>query len=428
MIPGAVRRPTLIFAILATLALAPTPTDACIHVGKAQSSKVTQKGQRLLVVHDGTQQTTVLRVDYDVGDSVEGLGLVIPVPAIPTKYATADAKLFDALETWAPLDRQVPQPRSKSKNGEKAAGAKSAPLELLEPVKTGPYEIQPMKARGEAGAKAVNEWLTGNDYAPIPMEALTYYVDNEWGFLAVKASADGSLAAKGALPPLSYSFPSERAVVPLKLEAQGVFPVRVYLVTKSDLEDEAFADANEKGFEVAASPEHDHLEAPGAAPGKLSTKVGKFAKTSAPGELSAVLADASVDAEELHLRVLFSEDFGAGASNPMKWTQELAVPAFEAGDVLPPDGDAKADTKADAKAEDEPNEKADDKADAKADEKADAKADAKSDAKRGAQSGTKAKPVKPKAGGGCACIAGTTSAPLSVALLPLLVGFRRRRR
>jgi len=423
MIPCAVRRSIIALAsFVAALSLAPAPTDACMHVGKTFSGQVTQKGQRLLVVHDGTQQTTVLRIDYDLGSSVDGIGLVIPVPAIPSKYATADAKLFEALETWAPLDRQVPQPRSKSKNGAIASSATEPPLELLEPVKTGPYAIQPMKARGEAGAKAVNEWLTGNDYAPIPMEALKYYVDNEWSFLAVKAGGEGSLAAKGALPPLSYTFESKRAVVPLKLEAQGVFPVRVYLVTTSDLGDDAFADAAKKGFEVAGNPEHGHLKAPGNSPGKLMTKVGKFTSKSAPTELATTLASASVKAEDLHLRVLFTEDFGAGAANPAKWAQELMIPVV-AGDVLPPAEDAKpAEPEPDAKADDTPVAKPEAKPDGKAEAKPEAKAEAKPDAK----AETKAKP-EPKKGGGCTVGATPSPVPLALLLLPLL-GLRRRRR
>lgn len=412
MIAATMRRPTIaLLSLIAAFALAPASSDACIHVGQAQSSKVSQKGQRYLVLHDGTEQTTVLRIDYDVGDSVEGLGLVIPVPAIPTKYATADAGLFDALETWAPLDRQVPQPRSKSKSaGPEPASAQADPLELFEPVKTGPYAIQPMKGRGEAGAKAINEWLTGNDYAPIPMEALKYYVDNEWGFLAVKAGGEGSLASKGALPPLSYTFASERAVVPLKLEAQGVFPVRVYLVTTSDLGDEAFADANAKGFEVAGNDEHEHLKAPGNSPGTLTTKVGKFTPKSAPPQLAATLASASMKAKDLHLRVLFTEDFGAGVANPMKWTHELAVPAFAAGDVLPPN---------EAEPEPEPETKTETKAETKAEAKPEA------EPKPETTPATKPEP-EPKKSGGCA-VATPTPAPLALLLLPLLALRRRRR-
>lgn len=340
-----------VLAVLAVFLLAaPRSSHACVHAPATATTPITQKGQRLLVLHDGKKQTTVLRVDYDAGAALEQLALVVPVPSVPSAFATGNPKLFDALDDWAPMIRNVPRSASaKSADAKGAAPAAPPTLQLFEPVETGPYVIQPIKARGSAGAEALVEWLKDNGFAPIPAAALVYYIDNHWAFLAVKAKPEQALAQSGALPPLSYTFETDRVVVPLKLEAQGTFPVRIYAVTKETLADAAFADATAKGFEVAATPDRPHITAPGAPMGRLSIPVGSFAPGTAPAELKATLQTAGMSsAAKLEMRLLVAERFGSGAADPSTWKAELALPALDSG--APAKGEAKDAAKPDPSA------------------------------------------------------------------------------
>lgn len=399
---------------------APSSARACVHAAHAAATPVTQKGQRILVVHDGKAQTTVVQIDYEVGKGLADLAMVLPVPSVPTRYETGDPKLFAALEAWVPLERQEPQPRARAAGSKALLAAVEPPaIELLAPVKTGPYTIQPIKARGSAGAKAVNTWLTDNSYAPIPDEALGYYIDQEWAFLAVKTSpADGELAKTGALPPLSFSFPSDRIVVPLKLEAQGVFPVRVYTVSPRVLSDEDFSGAMAKGFEVASAPGHGHLRGVGTPSKPLAAPVGAFGRSTAPSELGAVFAAAGLKAPELHLRVLFREDFGSGAADPSLWADELAVPKLaSAGSAKSPP--TPQDTAPDSKPATAPDSEPATAPDSKKANDSDSKAVAPEPA-------TKSAPPKREPAKSCA-VGRRSDLPASVWLLALL-GFRRRRR
>ncbi|MEM6992057.1 MAG: DUF2330 domain-containing protein [Myxococcota bacterium] len=422
------------FVPLATVALlgalptiVPAPARACVHATRIAAKPVTQKGQHLLVVHDGKAQTTVLQVDYASGEALTDVAMVLPVPSVPSRYETGDAKLFAALDSWSPLAREQPQPRAKSKNGAHAAAvAQDEPLELLEPVKTGPYEIQPMKAKGAEGAAAVGKWLTDNGYNPIPADALGYYVSQEWAFLAVKTNAGkAGLGTSGALPPLSYTFETDRVVVPLKLEAQGVLPVRIYMVSTRAHKDEDFADANAKGFEVAGSKGLPHLRGAGGPSLALNTKVGAFAIGTAPAELASVFKGAGITAPELHLRVLFSERFGEGAADPKKWAEELAVPKLvsAAGAVAPAKAVEPDAPQPDAKSDAKPDGKSDTKADAKLDAKLDAKP-AKADAKAGDKPAKKEKPGAKS--GSCSVGDHTQPAPLGLLLLLTIAALRRR--
>jgi hypothetical protein len=325
-------------ALCAAVFIHPSPTDACIHAAGAggEPVEISQKGhQGLIIWHDGKEEM-VLKLEYESGADVSALGLVIPVPAVPEAYATAEASLFETLHSWVRLERQRPAVRSasgglRSRNGHGPSGPS---LVALPAAEAGPYRIQPLQAFGEEGITALTEWMEENEFAPIPREVLTYYTERHWTFLTVKVDpAEGeSLARRGGLPPLRARFATDRAIYPLKLEAQGTFPLRLYLVTREPLPDDAFDGAVERGFEVAGAGTMRPLGARGA---PLDASVGRFAASSAPAPLRSILEDLDgMDEGELTVRVLFNRRFGHGAGNSLAWPEELSFPGVAEGERL----------------------------------------------------------------------------------------------
>ncbi len=323
-------------ALCAAVFLHPSPTDACIHAAGSggEPVEISQKGQQgLLIWHDGKEEL-VLKIEYESGADVSALGLVVPVPAVPEAYDTADAGLFDALHSWVRIARQQPSLRSARARGINGHGSSGPPLVALPPAEAGPYRIQPLQAFGEEGIAALTTWMEENDFAPIPPAVLTYFTERHWTFLTVKIDpAEGeSLAREGGLPPLRVRLASERAIYPLKLEAQGVFPMRLYLVTKDPLPDQAFQGAVERGFEVAEAGDMPALGQHGA---PLRSRVGRFSASSAPPALRSILEDVDGLGEgELTLRVLYNEHFGRGAGASLGWAEDLSIPGAAEGERL----------------------------------------------------------------------------------------------
>ena len=327
-------------AIVVQLAYAPTPAVACLHASGAGSEPipVSQKGQQALILHRDGVEDLILKVEYQTGDT-ESLAWIVPVPRAPTAYATADAALFDSLASWVALSRQPPALRRKSKSKAAPAG-QQATLTLLPPAAVGPFAIQPIQASGPAAGSALNAWMTEHGFQELPAETLSYYLQRDWTFLAIRVTPDkegAGMAKEGGLPPLRVTFPSDQAVYPLKLSTHmGTFAARVYLITADVLPESAFAGARARGFEVVSNGQYFYTAGPTG--GRLRAQVGRFPVTSAPDAVRGLLAERFGAAQQLSLSVLLNEkvnatDIGDMAGTevryaPADWSEELAVPAL----------------------------------------------------------------------------------------------------
>ncbi|MEM9072967.1 MAG: DUF2330 domain-containing protein [Myxococcota bacterium] len=315
----------------------PAAALACLHPGGGGShtTSVTQNGQQALIVHHDGVEDLVLRVEYEGLAETPSLAWIVPVPAAPTDYGTADDALFDDLNEWVNL-RRVWRPRSRSRGRSSSGSRSSSTLVMLPAAQVGPFAVQPIQANGAQAATELNEWMTTNGFQPLPEANIRYYVERSWTFLAIKITPNsGTLSGGGGLPPLRITFPSERAVFPLKLSTHmGMFPVRAYLITSEALTEEAFAGARARGFEVASGGRHYRV--PGLPRGRLETHVrGPFPAERAPASLRPLLARLSGPA---HLSVLFSRHFNNIEGNvdgfeqrSALWREDLSVPALPEG-------------------------------------------------------------------------------------------------
>jgi len=329
----------VVAALIAYFISAPSAVEACIHAAGASAPvPITQKGHQGLIVWAGGQEELILKLEYESSGDLSALGLVVPVPAVPSHYETAPLALFDELGDWVKLRRDRPPYRSRGRAMGIADGPQRSPrpsLVALPPAAAGPYRIQPMQAFGEVGVTALTEWMAEQGFAPIPREMLTYYIERGWTFLTVKIDPreGAALDRRGGLPPLRVRFAAARALYPLKLEGQGIFPLRLYLITQEPLDRAAFLGARDRGFEVAAGGSYSAL---GGRPfHQLRVDVGNFRVPSAPASLRAVLEDIGGFGDRpLTLRVLMAERFGSGAADPLRWDEEMSFPPLPAGERL----------------------------------------------------------------------------------------------
>lgn len=349
------------------------PADACLHASRHEQkpTPVTQKGQQALILHHAGVQDLILKVEYNTGETA-ALAWIVPVPAVPTEYGAVDGKLFDALAGWVNLRRGVQDRRRRAK-GIGGDGAKEpvATLTLLPPAAVGPFDIQPIQARGKAAGSALNAWMTERGFGALPDETLAYYIERNWTFLAVRVSPDKgkkTMAKAGGLPPLRITFPSAQAVYPLKLSTHmGEFAARVYLVTADILATNAFAGARARGFEVVSNGMY--FDAPHTG-GALRSDVGHFMVADAPESVRALLSKRFADKRQLSLAVLLGERVndsetisGSGPDGvdvrraPADWSEDLAVPALP-DRTIDHTIDHKADHKPDAHVAQSPTDKA----------------------------------------------------------------------
>jgi hypothetical protein len=329
--------------LTAALCLLPALSAACIHAYAPQPVAVGQTKQTALLIHQDGVEDLIINVGYRAEAPVERLAWVLPVPNVPTRYRTADSALFDELYSWVELQRKPPLPRGLRTLS--TSSAQAVGLTVLDSVRTGPYQIQPLQATGDAGIAALTTWMTSNGFTPIPREQLSYYVERRWTFLAVRIdSVSEKLDAEGGLPPLHVRFASEQAVYPLKLSTHmGEFPVRLYLVTKESLAPSDFETARAWGFHVAGARAGNLALSPSISTRYRSSDyrvaVSQFQDKDAPAALQEILkAIDPSSAQTWHLRVLFAADFRANRENnnglPVSSGEDLSVPGVGTGQLL----------------------------------------------------------------------------------------------
>ena len=307
-------------AILFAGALAPAPSAACLHLGPDLS--ISQRSfQAFAVVHDG-REDLVLQMAYEAEAPVASMGVVIPVPNPPDEYAAREPGFFRAVARWVRMDTGT---RVRSRGlGQRAL----APVVELDPVRAGPYEIRPIQASGPEAVGEVRTWLEEHGFSTIPEEALAPFAEAGWTYLAVRVSPEEaeSLAASAELPPLHLSFASPAAVFPVRLEAQGVFPMWLYLATPGPLPDEAFDGAVARGFQVARAGSRPELPATDYFP---MTDVHAFEVSTTPAPVRDFLQSLrDWEGQSLYLRVLHARRFGAGRADPSTWDGALTIPAL----------------------------------------------------------------------------------------------------
>ncbi len=239
---GTVAVATGLAVIVSTLAV--PAARACLHGPESFRGEVGQARQEAIVFWSAGREELILRNTWqlrpDEGQALPvSLAWVIPVPTEPDAYGEVDPGVFEALyEHYAAendLHRDAVTGRFRGVSRVLAFDSEEGGgVELLAPVTAGRYEIQPVRATGEDGAAALNDWLTGNGFGAVPLENARYYVEREWVWLCVRvnAGAEASLDASGTWRPLRISFASEEIVYPLKFSThQGEFELQLWVVT-----------------------------------------------------------------------------------------------------------------------------------------------------------------------------------------------------
>jgi hypothetical protein len=236
----------LVPAILLLVAAA-AQHRACIQPPEGFKHYVDTGTQRGLVFFDNGREELVIQPAYLVSTidmpaaefTDEGMlkGLssfawVLPLPALPDSYAEVEPALFDDLAKFTETTARVPEPDRGNDAGDVVFGSGAA-LEFFAPIKAGAYEIQPLKARGEAGGKELSAWLSDNGFGALDERVTRYYLKAGYYWLAVRLKAPAGLPAEGSGKPLRISFKATRPVYPLKLyDKRGAFDLELWLITR----------------------------------------------------------------------------------------------------------------------------------------------------------------------------------------------------
>ncbi len=219
---------------------------ACCMLPAQYKGTIGQSAQEAVVIHADGREELVLRINYHVeaeksgGDLPPYFAWIITVPNEPDHYALADERLFEDVFAWG-NPRVVPPPTKESR-GVDSLSANVIPegIELGERVEVGPYDIQPVRAKGMDALNGLNKWLEANGFPQEDADHMRYFVENGFTFLCVKVTppAGGkSVGGSGMLKPLQVSFATPAPYYPLKFSSrQGEFALNVWLLTKQKID------------------------------------------------------------------------------------------------------------------------------------------------------------------------------------------------
>lgn len=224
-----------------TLALscAVVPVESCCMVPKDSHARISQSAQEAVIFHRQGREELILRINYMIKGEVlpDRFAWIVTVPNEPDAYTVADAKLLDEVRRWASDLLWAPPRESgdeKAKSLAVAGGGRG--LHMSQPVKVGPYEIQPIRALGMEALGELNTWLAANGFPTEDADHMAYFVKNNFTFLCIKVvppAGQATVAAASGVPPLHLSFKSERPYYPLRFSSrQGVFDVSLCLLTE----------------------------------------------------------------------------------------------------------------------------------------------------------------------------------------------------
>ena len=227
------------FAMCCSVILSATWAAACCMVPVTYKGSIGQKAQEAVLIHDGTREELVLRINYQItgGSMPTNFAWVITTPKEPDAYALADAQLFEDMFKLS-QQRLVPRPRTKSLDQK----ADSIPegIELGKRVEVGPYDIQPIRGVGPNALTGLNTWLKNNAFPTEAPDHMTYFVKHNFTFLCVRVippDEQAAVKANGLLPPLHLSFETPVPYYPLRFSSrQGVFDVNLHVLTRGKLD------------------------------------------------------------------------------------------------------------------------------------------------------------------------------------------------
>ena len=215
---------------------------ACIHPPATYEGSHSESSQEAIVFWHDSHEELIIKVAYEFhptkgSAAPEYLAWVVPLPTAPDAYQEADPDIFPAMfNAW---QARLPKIRSDTPVDRGPRMIEKSVFELLKKEIVGDYEIQPIKAKGVEGGKALNVWLETNGFSKVPEANMAYYINLDWVWLAIKGhppKGETQLPLKGALRPLQMSFVTPEIVYPLKFSShQGVFNLSLYVITEKAL-------------------------------------------------------------------------------------------------------------------------------------------------------------------------------------------------
>jgi hypothetical protein len=223
---------------LGILAMPGRPAEPCCMVPRSFGGSIGQSLQQAILFFDQGREDLILRIHYTITGAKampDRFAWVVTVPHEPDAYAVADPGIFDEVDLWA---RRLLEPPPLREGVAVKAAAPGAPplLEFGRAVKVGPYDIQPVRARGREALGALNAWLEKNGFPTEDPGHMAYFVDRGFTFLCMRVSpseGEKSVAASGTLAPLHLSFKTEKMYYPLRFSSrQGVFDVQLAVFTR----------------------------------------------------------------------------------------------------------------------------------------------------------------------------------------------------
>lgn len=233
-----------------------SPVSACCMVPLDYPGTISQNAQQAIVFHHDGREELILRIDYQIsGETMpDQFAWVITVPKEPDAYDDANAQVFNQVSRWA--NRLVtPRPRPQGGGGcgiacssaPKSASDSAGVIELGRRAKVGPYDIQPVRARGERALEALNAWLKENGFPTEDPKHMKYFIEKEFTFLCIKVTPPEGVEkvqTGGEITPLHLSFESEQLYYPLRFSSrQGVFDLQVVTLTSEPLDYQASSDS-----------------------------------------------------------------------------------------------------------------------------------------------------------------------------------------
>ena len=222
-----------------------TAGESCMMLPKDFAGGISQNSHKAIVYHRDGKEDLILKIGYQLkGEKVpDNFAWIVTVPNEPEKYNVGTEELFEQTQRWAV--RNVANFKGKDSKLSKRSRSlvdsqkKYDGLEFGKRAEVGPYDIQPVRARGLEALNVLNEWLSANGFPTEDPDHMKYFVENKFTFLAIKISPekDSKLSMSGELPPLHLSFQTEKIYYPLKFSSrQGVFDLQLYTLTEEKLD------------------------------------------------------------------------------------------------------------------------------------------------------------------------------------------------
>ena len=245
-----------VLSLMLTTLVITSPVHSCMMVPRAFQGRISQNRQQAILIQKGDRQELVLQVNYQIEgkkDLPKQFAWIVTTPTEPDKYrVTSDSTITDTSH-WSRMITIPPPPNpltasdSLVETRSTAIGANS--IELGRRVKVGPYDVQPVRARGLEALDALNDWLKENGFPTEDPGHMAYFVKNNFTFCCIKVSPEEEgegpplKRTRGKLPPLQLSFESRSLYYPLKFSSrQGVLDVELTTLTADPVDVKASAD------------------------------------------------------------------------------------------------------------------------------------------------------------------------------------------